>query len=138
MVLRTKPPNPSDGFEDETTKPSDVDTCPTSAKLDNSSSPAPDARVLMSGIGLDCSWAAAAAGMCLWTGDGDLRKTGLSGICRVINTSTWNIYILCEVNGFHSSNLQAEGEKRIALSNQIRREEEDTRLVEDAVHTSRG
>jgi len=34
MVLRTKPPNPSDGFEDETTKPSDVDTCPTSAKLD--------------------------------------------------------------------------------------------------------
>ena len=34
MVLRTKPPNPSDGFEDETTKPSDVDACPTSAKLD--------------------------------------------------------------------------------------------------------
>ena len=34
MVLRTKPPIPSDGFEDETTKPSDVDACPTSAKLD--------------------------------------------------------------------------------------------------------
>jgi len=82
MVLRTKPPNPSDGFEDETTKPSDVDMCPTSAKLDNSSSPAPDAWVLMSGIGLDCSWAAAAAGMCLWTGDGDLRKTGLSEATR--------------------------------------------------------
>ena len=62
--------------------PSDVDTCLTSAKLDNSSSPAPDARVLMSGIALDCSWAAAAAGMCLWTGDGDLRKTGLSEATR--------------------------------------------------------